>query len=178
MDKDKDLKERAKLVKLVLTDVDGVLTDGGVFYGSEGEVMKRFNIRDGMGVERLREHGVDVGFITGEKSESVVKRAEKLRIEIVHLFCKDKPAVVRQIMEELGLAPEQVAYIGDDVNDIEAMKLVGFPATPADAMLQAREVAQFICRRPGGAGAFRELAEFIIEAKTNEEEKGGFGFAP
>jgi 3-deoxy-D-manno-octulosonate 8-phosphate phosphatase (KDO 8-P phosphatase) len=174
-----DLKERAKKIKLVLTDVDGVLTDGGVFYGADGEVMKRFNIRDGMGVERLREVGVDVGFITGEKSESVARRAEKLQVEILHLYCKDKPAVVRQLMQEHGLAPEEIAYIGDDVNDVEAMKLVGLPAAPADALLQARDVAKFVCHRPGGAGAFRELCEFIIDAKKGEERAaGGFGFAP
>ncbi|MEP7218973.1 MAG: 3-deoxy-D-manno-octulosonate 8-phosphate phosphatase, partial [Bacteroidota bacterium] len=82
-----EINRRAAKIRLVLTDVDGVLTDGGVFYGKDGEVMKRFNIRDGMGVERLREIGVDVGIITGEKSESVVRRAEKLKIEIVHLLC-------------------------------------------------------------------------------------------
>jgi 3-deoxy-D-manno-octulosonate 8-phosphate phosphatase (KDO 8-P phosphatase) len=166
----RDINERAAKIRLVLTDVDGVLTDGGVFYGRDGEVMKRFNIRDGMGVERLREIGVEVGIITGEKSESVVRRAEKLRIEMVHLYCKDKPAVLKEIMEEHRFQTDEIAYIGDDVNDLEVMKLVGLSAAPSDAVPQVREVANYICRRPGGHGAFRELAELIITAKEEVEE--------
>lgn len=171
-----ELLARASKIRLVLTDVDGVLTDGGVFYGADGEVMKRFNIRDGMGVERLREIGVEVGIITGEKSESVVRRAEKLNIEMVHLFCKDKPAVVQEMIDQKKFSTEEIAFIGDDVNDIEAMKLVGLSAAPADAFFKAREQAHFVCRRPGGHGAFRELAEFIIEAKEEKKEKKEFGF--
>jgi 3-deoxy-D-manno-octulosonate 8-phosphate phosphatase (KDO 8-P phosphatase) len=120
----KEVNERAAKIRLVLSDVDGVLTDGGVFYGAEGEVMKRFSIRDGMGVERLRDIGVEVGLITGEKSESVAARARKLQIEMVHLYCKDKPAVIRDIIAGSGFAAEEIAYIGDDVNDLEAMKMV------------------------------------------------------
>jgi 3-deoxy-D-manno-octulosonate 8-phosphate phosphatase (KDO 8-P phosphatase) len=174
----KEINERAAKIRLVLSDVDGVLTDGGVFYGRDGEVMKRFNIRDGMGVERLRAIGVEVGLITGEKSESVTRRAEKLNIEMVHLYCKDKPAIIREIIEERGFASEEIAYIGDDVNDIEAMKMVGLPAAPADAFTETKEAAHYICRRPGGHGAFRELAELIIEAKKEAEDskKKSFGF--
>jgi 3-deoxy-D-manno-octulosonate 8-phosphate phosphatase (KDO 8-P phosphatase) len=167
---------RAAKIRLVLTDVDGVLTDGGVFYGADGEVMKRFNIRDGMGVERLREIGIEVGIITGEKSESVVKRAEKLNIEMVHLFCKDKPAVIREMIDQKKFTAEEIAYIGDDVNDDEAMKLVGLSAAPADAFFKTRELAHFVCRRPGGHGAFREFAEFIIEARGDRAAKKEFGF--
>ena len=174
----KEINERAAKIRLVLSDVDGVLTDGGVFYGRDGEVMKRFNIRDGMGVERLREIGIEVGLITGEKSESVTRRAEKLNIEMVYLYCKDKPAVIRQIIEERGFAAEEIAYIGDDVNDLEAMKLVGLPAAPADAFAEVKEAAHYICRRPGGHGAFRELAELIIDARKEAEssQKKSFGF--
>ncbi len=153
-------------IKLVLTDVDGVLTDGGVYYGPEGEVMKRFNIRDGMGVERLRAVGVDVGIITGEKSESVKRRAEKLHIEILHLFCKDKIAVFDEICSEYGYSPSEIAYIGDDVNDYEVMQRVGLSATPADGLPQIQEIARYVCTQRGGNGAFREFAEFIIAAKS------------
>lgn len=172
-----NINDRAARIRLVLTDVDGVLTDGGVFYGQDGEVMKRFNIRDGMGVERLREIGLEVGIVTGEKSESVVRRAEKLHIEMVHLFCKDKPAVLREIMEQHKYAPEEIAYIGDDVNDLEVMKLVGLAACPADAFSEVREIAHYVCRRPGGHGAFRELAELIIDARKAETlHKPALGF--
>jgi 3-deoxy-D-manno-octulosonate 8-phosphate phosphatase (KDO 8-P phosphatase) len=174
-----DLNERAAKIRLVLTDVDGVLTDGGVFYGSEGEVMKRFNIRDGMGVERLRAVGVEVGIITGEQSESVVKRAEKLRIELVHLYSKDKKATLEEILAKHEYESEQIAYIGDDVNDIEIMKMVGLAVSPADGFHETREAAAYVCRRPGGHGAFRELCELIIEAKKEAETtaKKTFGFA-
>jgi 3-deoxy-D-manno-octulosonate 8-phosphate phosphatase (KDO 8-P phosphatase) len=160
-----DLMARAARIRLLLTDVDGVLTDGGVYYGESGEVMKRFNIRDGMGVERLRAVGVEVGIITGERSPSVVRRAEKLKIEMVHLFSKDKPAVLRGIIEEFGYAPEEIAYIGDDVNDVDIMRLVGLPAAPGDALPQAIAAAHYVCEKFGGQGAFRELAEVIIAAR-------------
>ena len=172
-----NINERAAKIRLVLTDVDGVLTDSGVYYGKDGEVMKRFSIRDGMGVERLRDAGIEVGIVTGEKSESVVKRAEKLHIEMVHLLCQDKPSILRQIMEQHKYETEEIAYIGDDVNDIEVMKLVGLAACPADAFPKTREVAHYVCRRPGGHGAFREFAELILEAKNPEvEEKQAMGF--
>lgn len=172
-----NINERAAKIRLVLTDVDGVLTDSGVFYGKDGEVMKRFSIRDGMGVERLRNAGIEVGIVTGEESESVVKRAEKLHIEMVHLLCKDKPAILRQILEQQNYQAEEIAYIGDDVNDIEVMKLVGLAACPADAFPTTREAAHYVCRRPGGHGAFREFAELILEAKNPEtEEKPAMGF--
>ena len=164
-----DVNKRAAKIRLVLTDVDGVLTDGGVYYGKDGEVMKRFSIRDGMGVERLRAIDVEVGIITGEQSESVVRRAEKLHIEMVHLYCKDKPAVLQEILAQNAFTAEEIAYIGDDVNDIEIMKLVGLAASPADGFADVRKIAHYVCSRPGGHGAFRELAELIIEAKKEKE---------
>ncbi|MDB5034267.1 MAG: 3-deoxy-D-manno-octulosonate 8-phosphate phosphatase [Chlorobi bacterium] len=174
-----EINRRAAKIRLVLTDVDGVLTDGGVFYGKDGEVMKRFNIRDGMGVERLREIGVDVGIITGEKSESVVRRAEKLNIEMVHLLCTDKPAALKEIMDAHAYAADEIAYIGDDVNDLTIMEKVGLTASPSDGQPQVRKVAHYVCARGGGQGAFRELAEIIIEAKAEAESAGkpSLGFA-
>jgi 3-deoxy-D-manno-octulosonate 8-phosphate phosphatase (KDO 8-P phosphatase) len=157
------LKQKAGRIKLLLTDCDGVLTDGGVYYGEAGEVLKKFNIRDGMGVERLRnQHGIDTGIITGEISPSVGKRAEKLKITELHLGIKNKPAVLKDILERRGLTGEEVAYIGDDVNDIEIMHLCGLTACPADALVFVREVAGYICQLKGGEGCFREFAEFII----------------
>lgn len=158
------LEQRARAIKLLLTDVDGVLTDGGVFYGPEGEVMKQFNIRDGMAVERLRAVGIDVGIITGELSQSVARRAEKLKIELLYLGCKDKPEALRQILIQRQLAPEEIAYIGDDVNDLEIMGMVGVSAAPSDALPQIVAIADYFCSRAGGHGAFREFAEFLIAA--------------
>jgi len=163
------MTKRADSIKLLLTDVDGVLTDGGVFYGPEGEVMKQFNIRDGMAVERLRAVGIDVGIITGEHSPSVARRAEKLRIEVLHLGCKDKPAALRQILTQRQLAPEEIAYIGDDVNDQQIMGMVGVTAAPADALPQILAIADYICSRAGGHGAFREFAELLIAASDSRQ---------
>ena len=160
-----DLQARARRIKLVLTDCDGVLTDNGVYYSERGEEMKRFSIRDGMGVERLRAVGVDTGIMTGEVSGSVQRRADKLRITELHLGIKDKPVRLREIMARTGLAAEEIAFIGDDTNDVEILKLVGLAACPGDATRFARAVADFHCEAFGGHGCFRELAEFIIASR-------------
>lgn len=161
-----DLAVRARRIRLVLTDCDGVLTDGGVYYGEHGEVMKRFNIKDGMGTERLKKlAGIDTGIVTGERSPSVRKRAEKLHIAECHLWCKDKDATLREILERLNLRSEEVAYIGDDVNDLPAFALCGLTACPADAVDQVKAVVDVVLERPGGHGAFREFAELILKAQ-------------
>lgn len=128
--------------------------------------MKRFSIRDGMGVERLRKFaGIEVGIITGEVSGPVQKRAEKLQIEELHQGIKDKPAVLRDLLERHQLTAAEVAYIGDDTNDVAIMKLVGLAGCPVDGTPFARKVAHYICPSRGGHGAFRDFAEFIIAAK-------------
>jgi YrbI family 3-deoxy-D-manno-octulosonate 8-phosphate phosphatase len=165
MNKD-EILARAKKIKLLLTDCDGVLTDAGVYYGENGEVLKKFNIRDGMGVERLRKlANIETGIITGELSPSVAKRAEKLKITELHLGIKDKVLVLIQIMSSRNLLPENIAYIGDDVNDIEIMQKVGLTACPADAISFTKNVADYVCETKGGEGCFREFAELIIASK-------------
>jgi 3-deoxy-D-manno-octulosonate 8-phosphate phosphatase (KDO 8-P phosphatase) len=162
---DNVLIEKARKIKLLLTDCDGVLTDGGVYYSDMGEAMKKFNIRDGMGVERLRNlANVETGIITGEKSLSVMQRANKLKIKELHLGIKDKPSILKDILKRKKLEADEVAYIGDDVNDIEIMKLVGLTSCPADAMIFNKNIADYICENKGGEGAFREFAELIISA--------------
>jgi 3-deoxy-D-manno-octulosonate 8-phosphate phosphatase (KDO 8-P phosphatase) len=132
--------------------------------------MKRFSIRDGMGVERLRTLvDVDVGIITGEKSAPLQRRAEKLRITEVHMAARDKTAVLNRILRRRGLRPDQVAFIGDDANDLPIREHVGLFACPADAMHFVRDVADYICQRPGGQGAFREFAELLIAAQQPQD---------
>lgn len=161
-----EIISKARKIKLLLTDCDGVLTDGGVYYGEQGEVLKKFNIRDGMGVERLRKLAdIQTGIITGETSPSVMKRAEKLQITELHLGIKDKLSVLMQIMVNRNLMSENIAYIGDDVNDIEIMGKVGLTACPADAISFTKDVADYVCESKGGEGCFREFAELIIKAK-------------
>lgn len=159
--------EKALKIKLLLTDCDGVLTDGGVYYSDKGEAMKLFSVRDGMGVARLREMvGVDVGIITGENSASTAQRAEKLRIDELHLLATDKRLVIQGIMEKRGLTLEQIAYIGDDYNDLEVLCIVGLSACPMDALPEIAYMVDYICSSSGGRGAFREFAELIISFKT------------
>ena len=132
------ITQKTLSIKLLLTDCDGVLTDAGVYYGESGEVLKKFSIRDGMAVERMRNlANIDTGIITGELSPSVLKRAEKLKITELHLGSKDKPAVLKEIMKRRGLQASEIAYIGDDSNDLGIMELVGFTAAPSDALRHA-----------------------------------------
>lgn len=160
------LVQKARRIKLLLTDCDGVLTDAGVYYSAEGEQLKRFSIRDGMGVERLRELcQVETGIMTGETSGSVAKRAEKLRLTHLYLGIKDKASKLREIIEATRLHHDEIAYIGDDVNDLGIIRQVGLSACPSDAMLEIRRVVDYTCSLPGGHGAFREFAELILAGK-------------
>ena len=160
------MEARLAAIKLVLTDCDGVLTDGGVYYGEQGEVLKKFNIRDGMGVERLRKWAsVPTGIITGEMSPSVKQRAAKLNITELHLGIKDKERVLLEILERFSLSPEQIAYIGDDVNDLVVRPYVGVFFCPSDALPQVTQQADIVLQLSGGSGCFREMAELILAAK-------------
>jgi 3-deoxy-D-manno-octulosonate 8-phosphate phosphatase (KDO 8-P phosphatase) len=163
-----ELRRRARAIKLVLTDSDGVLTDTGVYYGESGEVMKRFSIRDGMGVERLRLEGIETAIITGELSGSVRTRAQKLGLPHVYLGIKDKAAQLPAILAETGLSVGQVAYVGDDVNDLGIIDLIrpsGLTAAPGDAMPVVLRRVHYRTRARAGYGAFREVAEWLLEMR-------------
>lgn len=163
---------KARKIKLVLTDCDGVLTDTGTYYSAKGEEMKRFSIRDGMGTERLRKIcNIETGIVTGENSGIVSRRAEKLAITEVHLGIKDKATLVKEIAERLDLQLDEIAFIGDDTNDLEIMKIVGLTACPSDATRFAKEISDIIVESKGGHGAFRDFAEFIIDANMNKENR-------
>jgi 3-deoxy-D-manno-octulosonate 8-phosphate phosphatase (KDO 8-P phosphatase) len=162
---------RARRIRLVLTDNDGVLTDTGVYYGSEGEAVKRYSIRDGMGMERLRVLGIETGIITGEKSLNLKRRAEKLKLKHLYLGVKDKTAALARIRHETGFSADEIAFIGDDVNDLGIMDIVGehgLSAAPADAMPQVRAMAHYLCAWRGGNGAFRDFAEALITFRLND----------
>lgn len=167
-DKNLHLKDKAEKIKVILTDVDGVLTDTGIYYGQEGESLKRFSIRDGMGVERLRKYaGIETIIITGENSATVRTRAEKLKIKEFYLGVKKKEEVLEIIKKKNGFEKENIAYIGDDSNDYEVMKLVEFTATPADGMNFIKDISDYVCETKAGYGAFREFAELILAFKNN-----------
>lgn len=165
------LNEKAKQIQLLLTDCDGVLTDAGVYYNEFGESLKKFNLRDGMGVERLRKFaGTETGIISGENSAALHLRAEKLKITEVHAGIKDKAALLAGIMQKHNLQPEQIAFIGDDHNDLGIMQLVGFSACPADALPAVQQQVDYICKSKGGEGCFREFAELIITARNHNSD--------
>lgn len=163
---DLPVRGRCAGIRFLYTDGDGVLTDGRVYLGPGGEEWKRFSIRDGMGVERLRTLvGVEVGIISGEHSQALSRRAAKLGIRRLHLGVKDKRAVLEAAAREEGLPLSAFAFIGDDVNDLEVMAAAGFSACPADALPAVAAIADYVCRRPGGEEAFREVCELIIRDK-------------
>jgi 3-deoxy-D-manno-octulosonate 8-phosphate phosphatase (KDO 8-P phosphatase) len=162
-------RSRAKRLRLVLADCDGVLTDSGVFYGPSGEAFKRFSIRDGMGVELLRQAGIQSGIISGEVSPSILRRAEKLALPHVLLGVKDKWTAVQALCAESGLRLEEVAYIGDDVNDVAVLDALaghGLTAAPRDALPQVRRRVHHVCRMPGGSGALRDFAEWLLALRA------------
>lgn len=166
-EKNSHLKAKAEKIKLVITDVDGVLTDTGIYYSPTGEALKRYSIRDGMGVERLRELvGIETVIITGENSGTVKSRAEKLKINEFYLGVKNKLEVLELIKKKNGIEEVNIAYIGDDSNDYDVMLKCGLKATPSDGMSFIKEICDYICESKAGYGAFRELAELIISLKS------------
>ena len=155
--------EKIKKVKIVFTDIDGVWTDGGMYYDEYGNELKKFNTRDGMGVERLRNMGLETIICTSENTKIVELRAKKLKIKKYYLGIKDKGKFLKSFCRENTIKPNTIAYIGDDVNDLGAMEIAGFTACPKDAYKEILEKADYICKTKGGKGAFREFAELIIE---------------
>ena len=153
-------------IRLFATDLDGVLTDGGMYYAESGDEWKKFNTRDGMGIKLLQRAGIITAIVTQERTKLVARRAEKLAIPELHQGVMDKLSLVREMAARHGLTLSQVAYIGDDINDLETLKAVGFSATPADGMPQVAAVVDYICQKKGGEGAVREIIEMILEAQA------------
>ncbi|OKH21025.1 KdsC family phosphatase [Chroogloeocystis siderophila] len=157
-----DLRSRLSQVKLLALDVDGVLTDGGLYYTESGEVFRKFNIKDGQGIKLLQQAGIEVAIITAKSSLSTLNRAKDLKIPHIFLGVKNKLSVLNNLCKELGFAFSQVAYVGDDVNDLDVMQVVGCPMTVADAMKANQACALYITQLPGGQGAVREICEMLI----------------
>lgn len=160
-----DVRARARKIKLVAMDVDGVLTDAGMYYTETGDELKKFNTRDGMGVALVRQAGLKTAILTSESTEIVKRRGAKLRIDHVYIGVQDKLTQMRWLLEQLGLTLDEVAYIGDDVNDYELLSHVGLAATVKDASRLPKSVAHLITEAKGGEGAVRELCEIILEAQ-------------
>ncbi len=149
-------------IKMLLTDCDGVLTDGGMYYSEHGDELKKFNTKDGMAVQILHDHGILFGVITGENIELVRRRAEKIKADECYLGVKDKLTVLDEICQKHGLSYEQIAYIGDDLNDEPVLRKVGFPCSVPNGAQEVRRIAQYITNTQGGQGAVREVAELFL----------------
>lgn len=159
------ITEKLKKIKMIITDVDGVLTDGGLYYTEEGMVMKRFNVKDGMATHLLHEKGIKCGIISTDKSSIITKRAERLKLDFVLTEIWDKKSKMIELCYEYNISPENVAFIGDDVNDLEIIKNVGFSAAPKDAVDRVLQSVDYVCTKSGGHGAFREFVDLIISAQ-------------
>lgn len=162
----KTLISKLQRIKLLVMDVDGTLTDGKVYYSAEGEAMKRFSIRDGMGIELLRKSGIESAILTSEISKIVESRAKKLKIEYVLLGSRNKKQSLVDLCEKLALNLNEIAYIGDDVNDLDAMLIAGVTACPSDAVQSVTAKADYICTNSGGNEAVREFAEKILMSQN------------
>lgn len=160
------LQEKLQNIKLVALDCDGVLTDGGMYYSDDGSELKKFNTRDGMGISLLHQKGIKTAIITGEDIALVKRRADKLKVDYVYLGIKDKLAVIQEIMGKENITLEEVAFIGDDINDLPAMRQVGVKFSVNDAMDTVKSIADYVSHLNGGRGAVREIAELIILSKN------------
>ncbi len=161
---------RAKEIKLLLLDVDGVLTDGSLLYTNSGEEAKSFNTQDGFGLRLLHELDIATGVITARQSEIVARRCQELKMSHVHQGARNKNEAFKKILNESGLKPYQVAYMGDDWLDLVLLQQVGLALAPANAALEVMETVHFVTARTGGSGAVRDACDLIVEAQGGTEK--------
>lgn len=156
---------KIKGIKLVIFDVDGVLTDGRIIYDNDGKETKSFDVKDGHGIKLLMRADIDAAIITARESRVVEHRAKNLGIELVYQGRLDKLAAFEEIRQKTGLKPSEIAYVGDDIIDLPVIKRAGFSAAVSDAVEEVRERVDYVAKRPGGRGAAREVAELVLKAQ-------------
>jgi len=161
-----ELRKKIASVRIFVTDVDGVLTDGGIIMDHRGDELKQFNVRDGHGLKLLIRYGIAVAFLTGRESPVVSRRARDLGIEEVYQGVKDKGSFMADYLGRKELAPSEVAYAGDDIVDIPVFRQVGFAVAVADACREVREAADYVAGEKGGRGAIRETCELILKVQN------------
>jgi YrbI family 3-deoxy-D-manno-octulosonate 8-phosphate phosphatase len=159
------LADRCRKIAMVITDMDGVLTDSGVYVGPEGELAKKFSTRDGMGFALLRKAGIEAAIMTSEASRFANARAAKLKVSRVLTGVKDKGEALEKLLKGDDLTADQVAFIGDDVNDLPILDKVGLAACPSNAVDTVKRRVHYICKAPGGGGCVRELIDLILARK-------------
>ena len=168
---EQSLAERLNRIKLVLTDCDGVLTDGKIYYTSGGQEIKAFHAQDGKGLKLLEGEGIISGIITGRESQMVTRRARELGIKEVHQEINDKLEIFHKIIHKYDLSAAETVYIGDDINDIPVLKKSGFSAAVADAVKEVKNEVDYVTEKKGGCGALREVIDLIL--KYRSEPEGG-----
>jgi 3-deoxy-D-manno-octulosonate 8-phosphate phosphatase (KDO 8-P phosphatase) len=162
--------DRCRPIELMLSDVDGVLTDGGIAFDNQGVESKQFHIRDGLGIRIWQRCGKKFGVVTGRTSQIVKHRAAELGIEIVRQGFEQKWLATLEVIESLGLSPEQVCFIGDDLPDLPVIRRVGLGVAVADAAAEVRATAHLVTKHRGGRGAVRELIEFVLKAQNRWDD--------
>ena len=165
------IKNIAKKINLVVTDVDGVLTDGGRYYSDKGEISKKFHVRDGMAVNILLRNKIKTLILTKEISSITKKWAKDMNVTQVYSGYTKKEMALKLICKKYKASPDNVAYIGDDVNDLTVLKNVGLSAAPYDAVSQVKKIADYRCKNKGGNGCFREFADLILMSKFSSKTK-------
>ena len=159
------LRRRLRSIELLVLDVDGVLTDGGLWFDAEGQMIKRFDVRDGLGIRLLQQAGIDIAFLSGGQGGATEVRARQLGINHCLVGIKDKPAALIALQSELAVSVAQTAFVGDDLNDLAVRPVVALLFAPADACRPVRRGADAVLRQQGGHGAVRELAERILQGR-------------
>ena len=157
------MKERLQKIKMLLLDVDGILTDGRIIYSSDGSETKAFDVKDGHGLKMIQRAGIEVGIITGRKSSVVERRAKELGISILYQGAKDKLVPFREILEHHSIGEDEIAYVGDDIVDLPILLRVGFAATVADALPEVKQRVHYVTDRKGGKAAVREICDLILK---------------
>ena len=148
----------------MLTDVDGVLTDGGMYYSDKGDVMKKFHVRDGMGITLLRKVNIPTIIVTKERTQIVRRWADKMKIKKTYDGILQKEKIINKISSTFKITKNEMAYIGDDINDLNLLKKVGFSSAPRDGITEVKKIVDYVCKTKSGRGAFREVADLIFYA--------------
>ncbi|PLX15167.1 MAG: 3-deoxy-D-manno-octulosonate 8-phosphate phosphatase [Candidatus Muiribacterium halophilum] len=158
------------MIRLVILDVDGTLTDGGIYYSEEGVEIKRFNVKDGLGIICGMKHGLRFAIITGRKSNIVMRRASELGITDIYQGVHNKVESLMSIIAKYRVNPDEVAYVGDDLNDLSVMEKIAMPMCPSDAVEEVKKISKFISKRKGGEGAVRECVEHVLRQNGSFEK--------
>jgi 3-deoxy-D-manno-octulosonate 8-phosphate phosphatase (KDO 8-P phosphatase) len=167
-----ELWRRLAAIRLLSLDLDGVMTDGGLYYADDGSELRKFDVRDGMGIKLVQKAGFEVSLITMSTAPAIAHRCRRLGIAHAHLGIEPKLPLLQKICDGMGIGLDKVLHLADDVNDLPVLRAVGLPVAPADAMPQVVAVARYVTQKPGGRGAIREICDLLLQAREQETQQG------